>query len=48
MLIDREGVTEPNEFADGNVVLNKTIIFDVFIFEGDKGSVVLSNFTVVS
>ena len=47
MLIDREGVTEPNEFADGNVVLDKTEIFNVFIFEGDKCSVVLRYFSVV-
>ena len=47
MLIDREGITEPDEFRDRNVVLDKTKIFDVFIFEGDKGSVVLRYFAVV-
>ena len=37
MLIDREGVTEPDKFANGNIILNKTKVFNVFIFEGDKG-----------
>ena len=47
MLIDREGVTEPNEFRDRNVVLDKTKIFDVFIFEGNKCGVVGCDFAVI-
>jgi hypothetical protein len=45
--MNREGGTEPDEFADGNVVLDKTEIINVFIFEGDKCSVVLRYFSVV-
>ena len=47
ILVNWERVAEPNEFADGNVVLDKTKVFNVFIFEGDKCSVVGCDFAVV-
>ncbi len=38
--MDGEGVAEPDEFGDRNVVLDKTKVIDVFVFEGDKCSLV--------
>ena len=47
LLVNGKRIAKPDEFADGNVVLYKTEIFDVFIFEGNKGSVVLGDFAMV-
>ena len=47
LLVNGERIAEPDKFANGNIILNKTIIFDVFIFYGDKCSVVLRHFAVV-
>ena len=47
LLVNGERVTEPDELGDGNIVLNETKVFDVFVFEGDKCGMVLRHFVMV-
>ena len=47
LLVNGERRPEPNKFADGIIILNKTIIFDVLIFEGDKCGMVGCDFAVI-
>ena len=47
LLVNGERIAEPDELGDGNIVLNETKVFDCFVFEGDKGSVVLRHFAVI-
>ena len=47
LLVNGERIAEPDKFTDGNIILNKTEVFNVFIFEGNKGSMVGCDFTVI-
>ena len=47
LLVNGERIAKPDELADGNVVLDKTKVFNMFIFESNECVVVLRYFAVV-